>query len=174
MKKMKTLKNISNLKKLGLIVFGSLLLTAGSLNAKGYESAPNAYMISLVIFMNGQEETFKYAAPEMIDIEEMDVVMARLEEVILVNEARLKYAAPESTEEDLSAEMNRLEELVASTEDSLKYEAPIEDETIAVANELERLEMLAASTEASLKYSAPENADMFDEVTKENMLAQTK
>ena len=175
-KTMKTRMNISNLKKLSLTVFASLVMVTPNLRAEDNESA-SAALINLEIFMSVQAQSLKYVAPAY-EMEDVTVAMDRLENFADMSEASLKYEAPAVDEMSLlHAELERLELLAAETEVSLTYKAPVEDENVETVPALERLEMLAEATEASLKYEAPvivEGAyDLESEITN-NMMAETK
>jgi hypothetical protein len=176
---MKTQKNISNLRKLGLVVLASMALVNGTM-AEDKESA-NA-LVSLEIFVQAQEEALKYNAPA-IDIVEAEAAEISLENFVNLTEASLKYVASEYSEADARAEeiapaLENLEMLATSMEAEFKYQAPAEDAAIEAVPAMEKLEMMAEATEASLKYKAPvaEETEVYDvtDYTVNEMLAETK
>jgi hypothetical protein len=175
---MKTQKNISNLRKLGLVVFASFALVSGSLKAS--DSSANA-MISLEGFVQAHEAVLKYSAP-VIDIE-VEMAAENLNFFAESNEATLKYEASNYAEADASAEeiapaVANLEVLAASFEAQLKYQAPAEDAAVEAVPAMEKLEMLAEATISALKYQAPVDAEneVYDvtEYNVNDMLAETK
>lgn len=175
---MKTQKNISNLRKLGLAVLASFALVSGSLKAT--DSSVNA-MISLEGFVKAHEAVLKYSAP-VIDIE-VEMAAESLNTFAESNEATLKYEASEYAEADARAEeiapaVDNLEMIAASFEAQLKYQAPAEDAAVEAVPAMEKLEMLAEATMSTLKYQAPEQAEneVYDvtESAATDMLAETK
>jgi hypothetical protein len=177
--KMKTQKNISNLKKLAATAFAVLIMTVGSftqLRAAGNESAEIESLSRLENTMKSIEQSVRYTAPSVNETEELSAGMVRLEMVALATEAMLKYEAPAVEETEAIADIaERLEMIAAATEASLKYEAPVVDYTETVAPELERLEMTADATVATLRYEAPAvdeiNASESTIEISENMMA---
>ena len=178
---MKTMKNISNLKKMAVAAFAVLMMTAGSftqLRAGGNETADLTLMSRLDSAMSIIEKSVRYTAPSVNETEELSAGMERLEMVALATEAMLKYEAPEVEEtEDISNVVERLEMMAVAAESRLKYEAPAVDYTETVAPELERLEMMAAATEATLQYEAPGVDEVNEsenniEISVENMLVK--
>jgi hypothetical protein len=176
---MKTQKNISNLRKLGLAVLASFALVNGSLKAEDSESV-NA-MINLESFVKAHDAVLKYTAP-VIDIE-VEAAAESLNSFAEGNEAILKYEASEYAEADARAEeiapvVENLEMAAASFESNLKYQAPAEDAALEAVPAMEKLEMIAEASLSTLKYQAPVNAEneVYDvtDYTSNDMLAETK
>ena len=173
---MKTQKNISNFRKLGLAVFASMALVNGTLKAESTESA-NA-LVNLEIFVTAQEEALRYNAP-VVNIE-AEAAAESLNTFAESNEATLKYDASEYAEADARAEeaapaVENLEMIAAAFEARLKYQAPAEDAAVEAVPAMEKLEMLAEATLSTLKYQAPENTETeATEYTVSNMMADNR
>jgi hypothetical protein len=118
---MKTNINISNLKKVALTLFTSLVLTCGSY----IQANPNANVhdemlavARLEARMAATEHEVRFAPPAIVEITgEMD----RLNALAESTEAVLQYVAPAA---EPAPEMERLDILAGITETALQYVAP--------------------------------------------------
>jgi hypothetical protein len=176
---MKTQKNISNLRKLGLAVLASIALVNGTMKAEDRESA-NA-LVNLEIFVEAQEEALRYNAPVVMI--EAEAAAESLENFATEAETSLRYDASEYADADAKAEeiapaVNNLEMLASKFESQLKYQSPAEDAAVEAVPAMEKLEMLAESTLSNLKYQAPANAEneIYDvtDYSVNDMVAETR
>jgi hypothetical protein len=154
--KMKTTKNISNLKKLALIACMSLVISTASFagNHAAKEAMESAARLEAT--MNATEASVKFIAPAVNESYEAAMALANLEMLADATEASLKYAAPavdENAEAECAAE--RLALLAATTEAAIMYQAPSATEMDEVLPAMERLALLADSTETAMRYEAP-------------------
>jgi hypothetical protein len=157
---MKTQTNFSNLKKLGLTVLSSIVVSAGV-----FASSPSE---NLNVFMRAQELSVLYQAPEMNDASEVMLAVEDLENFVLAAQADLIYTAPVSVETNINTVIEDIESFTSSEMATIMYEAPAVDENIDAVSGMESLQLLADKMASELKYRAPEAVDFAGQVNETN------
>ncbi len=164
---MKTITNISNLKKLGMTIVAGMVLTTGTFAS----SAKNEARVSaskLDDLMTATEQSVRFTAPAVEESEDVFYAIEELNTLAESTETMVKYVAPAIEEEVIALEMENLNTLAEMIESNIKYVAPAVNETEEVAEAIQGLDELAASTEVAVAFKAPRADDSIESVSTEN------
>jgi hypothetical protein len=153
--KMKTIINISNLKKMVVSIATAMVLTtgifAGSTPARNEETA---YTSRLDALMTATGQSIRFVAPAVEESQDVFYALEVLNTLAESTEASVKYVAPAAEDETLAPELESLNIMAEMIEANIKYVAPAIEETQEVASAMEELDRLAAETETAVAFRA--------------------
>jgi hypothetical protein len=140
---MKTLINISNLKKVAVAICSTLVITSASAASipEVTKKAEKKAVARLELIMNTTETALRFTAPSVDESDEVAGAVNFLDALAENTEESIRYESPEVVE--TAVEMESLENLALATEAGLRYKAPAADENLETVQTVDNESILA-------------------------------